>query len=193
MAVEPGNPDHVAIGTEDGYVLTSTDGGTNWSTPVLVDAAGDPPALTDIDRLVISPFQVDGVRRIWALSSYTDWAYYSEDDGATWTPKNIQMSWPIFDLKYHDTIPGLLWAAVGGTYYSTDDGDTWTALNADIGEINHFALVNGAATRTADDDLRRVQQRHVQEHGRRRYLGRERPGPGGGSARGDRGIALQRG
>ena len=149
VAVEPGNPNHVVIGTADGYVRTSTDGGVTWSAPVLVDAPGDPPALTDIDRLVISPFQVDGTRRIWALSSYTDWAYYSEDEGATWTPKNIQTSWPIYDLEYHDSIPGLLWAAVGGAYYSTDDGDTWTALNADIGAINHFALVNGAATRTA--------------------------------------------
>ena len=147
IAVEPGNINHLAIGTEDGYVLTSTDGGTNRSAAVLVDADGDPDALTDIDRLVISPFQVNGIRRIWALSSYTDWAYYSEDDGATWTPKTIQMSGAIYDLEYHDTIPGLLWAAVGGTYYSTDDGDTWTALNGDIGEVNHFALVAGASTR----------------------------------------------
>ena len=149
VTVEAGNPNHIAIGTDDGYVLISLDGGANWSAPVLVDAADGPPALTDIDRLVIAPNEFGGVRRIWALSSYTDWAYYSEDGGATWTPINIQTSWPIYDLKYHDGIPGLLWAAVGGAYYSIDDGDTWTALNADIGEINHFALVSGAASRAA--------------------------------------------
>ncbi len=149
LAVEPGNPQHILIGTDDGHVLVSTDGGANWSAPVLVDAAGGPDALADVDRLTISPFEVGGVRRIWALSSYTDWAYYSDDDGATWTPKSIEMSIPIYDFIYSDSVPGLMWAAVGGAFFSTDNGDTWTPLHAMIGEINHFALVAGAPSRQA--------------------------------------------
>lgn len=147
IAVEPGNMDHIVIGTDDGYVLVSTNGGSTWSAPVPVDSADGPNALSDVDRISISPFEVGGVRRIWALSSYTDWAYYSDDDGATWTPQSIETSMPIYDFIYSDSLPGLIWAAVGGAYYSTDNGATWNALNATIGEINHFALVAGASSR----------------------------------------------
>ncbi|MBE0698461.1 MAG: hypothetical protein IH586_16210, partial [Anaerolineaceae bacterium] len=75
--------------------------------------------------------------------------YYSLDDGATWNPVSISPSSASFNLQYHATIPGLLWAAAAGGYYSTDDGATWTALNAQIGQINNFALVPGSASRAA--------------------------------------------
>jgi photosystem II stability/assembly factor-like uncharacterized protein len=146
VAVEPGDPDHVVIGTRDARFLSSTDGGATWSAPLTIGDADH--NFTNIDRLLISPTVYEGHRKIWAirLNQGSNWVYSSSDDGATWTPLKIDSS-NNHDIQYHDSIPGLLWAATGGGFYSSDDGANWTALNAPIGAINQFALAAGAGTR----------------------------------------------
>jgi len=149
VAVEPGNPDHVVIGTHDGKVLTSIDGGANWGAAVSVDDPTPPDGLETINRLVVSPQVFGGHQKIWAISASSDWTYYSIDNGATWNAENVSPNNTLYDIYYHATIPGLMWAAVGGGFYSEDDGETWTALNAQINEIHHFAAVPGSVTREA--------------------------------------------
>ncbi len=145
LAFDPDAPGlNMVIGTRSGQVYLTTDGGGDWSDPILV--AGF------IGRLVFAPTLYDGHRSLWAITGDSnngaeENAYRSTDGGETWTPIQVQPGASNSGVTYHDTISGLLWSAVGSGYYSEDDGDTWTPIGTGLNEVQDLAVVPGANSR----------------------------------------------
>jgi photosystem II stability/assembly factor-like uncharacterized protein len=73
--------------------------------------------------------------------------YRSINDGASWTAIQLQPGSNSCGVTYHDTIPGLLWAAVGSGYYSEDDGGSWAALGTGLDQVQDVAAAPGSASR----------------------------------------------
>jgi photosystem II stability/assembly factor-like uncharacterized protein len=145
LALDPEDPDlNMVVGTQSGQVYTTTDGGSTWSDPN--------PVAEFIGRLVFAPHLYDGRRSLWAIANDSqrgedDHAYLSTDGGANWAPVQVVPGATHCGVTYHDTIPGLLWAAVGSGYYSEDDGDTWNAIGPGLDQVQDLALVPGATSR----------------------------------------------
>lgn len=145
LALDPADPGlNMVIGTKSGQVYITTDGGSEWSDSI--------PVAGFIGRLVFAPTLHNGERSLWAIAGDSNGGgdeamYHSTDGGANWTTIQLQPGSNSCGVTYHDTIPGLLWAAVGSGYYSEDDGDTWNALGAGLNEAHDFAVVPGATSR----------------------------------------------
>lgn len=148
LAFDPASPDsNWVIGTDSGKVYTSTNGGQSWGAPISF------PNASFIGGLVFAPTLNGGGRHtLWALTGDSnnganDYAYRSSDGGHTWTEIQINPGSAINGITYHDTIPGLVWAGVGGGYYSEDDGLTWSPLGAGLQSAHDFAVVPGSPAR----------------------------------------------
>lgn len=117
----PADPNRVYVGTFDGGIYKSSDGGTNWShllspfSSSNVFAIGFDPSAPQ--RVYVGTFQL-GVFR-------------SDDDGQTWIPANQG----IFDLTIRAVAvdPGATQTVLAGTFSgvfrSTDRGSTWQISN----------------------------------------------------------------
>ena len=168
LAFDPAEADHkMVIGTQDGKVYTTADGGSSWSTPV---------AVADyIGRLVFSPTLYEGKRSLWAIGGDSndggsEALYRSIDGGATWqAPIRVQPGENAAAISYHATIPGLLWASVGGGYYSETDGATWTPDRGPEPGPGYRGRA-GLGNPGRDDPVRGHPGRPVQERRRRRDL-----------------------
>jgi len=146
LAVDPLDINHILIGTDDGQLYFSTNGGAAWSGPL---APGG-----QLASFEFAPGSYNSQRSIWAIQhdhfsggSDSDLVYRSLNNGLIWIPTRIEPGSRVFDITYHPSIPGLAWAAVGGGYYTLNDGLSWTPLNANIGEIHGFAVTPGASSR----------------------------------------------
>jgi len=135
LAVDPGAPTLIYIGTEGHGVLRSTDGGRSW-TP-----AGS-FRLTDVYSLAVSPSERRRGRGVVLAGTEPSALFRSDDGGTTWVeleglqsiPSKPQWSFPprpythhvrCIALSAHD--PALILAGIelGGVMRSTDGGATW--------------------------------------------------------------------
>jgi uncharacterized protein (TIGR03437 family) len=130
IAVDPRSNDVVYIGTADGGVWKTTDGGAHWSA--LTDQQ---PSLA-IGSIAIDPSNPDTIYAGTGEENFNADAYSgvgilkSEDAGASWTlytgPFNRQR---IGSLAVHPKDRNILLAASNaGIYRSTDGGQTWTSV-----------------------------------------------------------------
>jgi hypothetical protein len=149
------DPDHadlnIIMGSNDGHVYITTDNGLTWSNPV---------TLTNrIGELYFAPTLYNGKRSLFAIPYNKGWqfnnediSYQSTDGGLTWTPlqvapTNDNNNGFVFGLAFHDTIPGLMWAAEGDGYFSEDGGASWNPVGAGLKDTTGFAVVPGASSR----------------------------------------------
>ncbi|HVM70321.1 MAG TPA: hypothetical protein VMT91_01075 [Anaerolineales bacterium] len=150
VALDPDEANHILVGTDDGKLYSSIDGGDHWSDPVQVG--------TYIGRLVFSPTLYNGKRSLWAVQNDVwtyqgDQIYRSSDGGSTWDKVTVNASgnYEVMGMAYHPSIPGLAWApegdfGVGDLFVTQDDGATWTDLNAQIGWIYDILVVPGSSS-----------------------------------------------
>jgi photosystem II stability/assembly factor-like uncharacterized protein len=144
VAFDPDHPDlNMVIGTASGQVYTTIDDGVTWRNPITFT--------NGIGQLYFAPTLYNGKRSLFAIPcdyegqcNNEDTSYQSTDGGQTWTPLQTGL---VFGLAFHDSIPGLMWAAVGDGYYSEDGGATWNPVGAGLHDTNSFTVVPGAITR----------------------------------------------
>lgn len=142
--VDPADADVMYIGSRSGGFWKSTDGGTTWigGTTDFLFASG-------VNAIAVSPTNNDSilinVRN--AGNGTTHGLYRSTDGGDSWVETNynpvilgkggLGSNFQVNQIKYHPTIPNLIFiAASDGLYRSDDNLATWLKVtNGSISQI----------------------------------------------------------
>jgi photosystem II stability/assembly factor-like uncharacterized protein len=135
MAADPRDPDSIYLGTVDGHIFASKDGGAHWR---LIGRAGDRP------DTVVMALMVDkrDSRRVYAatrvLGANGGGVYRSDDGGATWRPSGLAGQ-AVRAIVQSEADPRLMLAGtLDGVYRSRDDGTQWDRISP----MNHADLRN---------------------------------------------------
>lgn len=135
----PVDPKVLWVGTDDGNVQLSRDGGTTWNE--LSDNIPDLPAGTWVSRLQASPHDAatvyatfDGHRR----GDKTPYAYVSEDYGATWRALAGSGVDGYAHVIVQDAVNSqLLYLGTEmGLYISLDGGATWARFKENLPRVS---------------------------------------------------------
>jgi len=130
----PITADVVFVGTDDGNLQRTTDGGGTWTN--LTDRLPGLPYRTYVSGVEVSV--VDG--RVYASfdghrnDDYAAHVYTSDDLGDSWRRITTGLpAWSVNRIKEHPRTPDLLFAANEvGVYVSVDRGQTWQRLTANM-------------------------------------------------------------
>ena len=124
ITFHPDDPDKMLVGTRDGNVFLSTDGGETWDWKAKVSS--------HIERLYFNPF---GAHEAWATTEVLDGTHYypphylykSEDpELGVWTPVSVHGGNVVRSLTFlSDTI----WSAGAEGFTSTDGGASWSPVS----------------------------------------------------------------
>jgi photosystem II stability/assembly factor-like uncharacterized protein len=120
----PSNPKRLYLGTSNGHIFKSVDGGATWD--LLHPGIGKPQYV--IDTLVQHPSDPERLYAgAWDLRSSGGGLFESRDGGATWRPLPLPESSPaIRDFAICRTKPRyMLVGTLVGAYFSQDGGATW--------------------------------------------------------------------
>jgi photosystem II stability/assembly factor-like uncharacterized protein len=131
IAVDPGNPKHILLGSAGGGIWESKDSGANWL-----------PCTDEMPSLAIGAVAFDpvNVKRAYAGSGEGNFyanlgagVYGSTDGGTTWV---VLAAAPFVGVGFYDLVvdpktPSILYAAAtNGFYKSTNKGSTWSLKRA---------------------------------------------------------------
>jgi photosystem II stability/assembly factor-like uncharacterized protein len=126
MTADPRDPDALYLGTVDGHIFASKDGGAHWR---LIGRAGDRP------DTVVMALMVDrrDSRRVFAatrsLGESGGGVYRSDDGGATWRPSGLSGQ-AVRAIVQSEADPKLMLAGtLDGVYRSRDDGAQWERIS----------------------------------------------------------------
>ncbi|MEO1257816.1 MAG: glycosyl hydrolase [Bacteroidota bacterium] len=145
-AESPRVKDLLWVGSDDGLVHVSNDGGQNWEN---VTPSGMPEWMM-INSLEPSPFEDGGcyiAGTMYKSGDYQPYLYKTTDYGKTWTKidKGIQRDHFTRVVRADPEKRGILYAGTeSGMYISFDDGANWQAfqLNLPIVPITDLAIKN---------------------------------------------------
>ena len=130
------SPDVLYVGTDDGNLQVTTDGGATWTN--VVDRVPGLPPRTYVSRLETSRHTAgrvyasfDGHRN----DDYRPYVYVSEDRGGTWRSiaAGLPDGWSVNTVREHDRNPDLLFVGNEiGVFVSVDRGASWARLGANF-------------------------------------------------------------
>ena len=140
------SPDALYVGTDDGNLQVTLDGGAMW-TNVIDQVPGVPPR-TYVSRLETSS-AVDG--RVYVTfdghrnDDYAPYAYVSEDHGASWRriTAGLPDGWSVNVIREHPGNPNLLFLGNEiGVYLSIDAGESWARMvnNLPVVPVDDIAI-----------------------------------------------------
>jgi photosystem II stability/assembly factor-like uncharacterized protein len=134
MAESAVQKDRLWVGTDDGLVHVSDDGGGEW-TNVTPEGMGDWPMISLVEA---SPHDADtaylAVTR-YKLDDFRPYIYRTRDRGATWdlVVDGIADTAFVRSIREDPVRPGLLFAGTEtGMYVSWNEGDDWTRLQRNL-------------------------------------------------------------
>jgi photosystem II stability/assembly factor-like uncharacterized protein len=137
------------IGTDDGVIYTTADGGANWTNVT-------PPQVTDFMKVfIIDPGRFDALTAYAAvntlrLDDMNPHIYRTHDAGKTWTEivNGIPGGAPVSVVREDPKRKGLLFAgSETQVYVSFDEGDHWQSLRLNMAPSSVRDLI------IKDDDL----------------------------------------
>jgi photosystem II stability/assembly factor-like uncharacterized protein len=134
IAPSPLRADMIWIGTDDGYIQLTTDGGTTWRNVT-------PKAITSWSRVTMMQASYFDASTAYAsvdrhqLQDFDPYIYRTRDGGRTW--KRITKGLPsgvyVHVVKQDPVRRGLLFAGTErGVHVSFDDGDNWQSLQLNM-------------------------------------------------------------
>ena len=134
IALSPRSNDDIWIGTDDGLIQHTVDGGAHWNdvTPKLVAPWAK---VASLDVSAASPGSVYAAIDRHRADDFRPHVLRSRDDGKTWTETDNGLPATSFvDVVRADPVQsGLLYAGTNvGVFVSFDDGDHWQSLQRNL-------------------------------------------------------------
>ena len=142
FAADPHDHLHVYLGTANGWIYDSHDGGHQWKRLARISQRDD---------LVIDNIEVDGgdgkhlIAGVWVINHADGGIFLSKDGGVTWTESPQMRGHSIRALASAPSDHSILVAgALDGVYRSTDGGEHWSLISPagskEIHEIESLAI-----------------------------------------------------
>jgi photosystem II stability/assembly factor-like uncharacterized protein len=142
----------LAVGTDDGLVQVTRDGGKNWSRAT---AFAGVPEQTRVSRVVLSRFaegtiyvSLDGHQD----NNFTPYVFRSTDYGKTWTSiaSDLPGDGPVHVIAEHHRNRNLLFVGTEfGVFFTVDAGARWVALRNNLPTV----AVHDIAIHPRENDL----------------------------------------
>ncbi|WP_445386035.1 VPS10 domain-containing protein [Robiginitalea sp. IMCC44478] len=148
----PVNQDLLYVGTDDGLIQVTEDGGKNWRKAQEVKGV---PAFTYVNEVLASRHSENVVYASFNHHKYGDfkpYIYKSTDKGRTWTniSSNLPLRGSVYALEEDHVDPNLIFAGTEfGFYFSLNGGGSWIQIKAGLPTI----AVRDIAIQEREEDL----------------------------------------
>ncbi len=134
MSLSPVNPNVIWVGTDDGVVQVTRDGGKTWTKAS--DNIKGLPEWGRVQQIEASPFEAGAAYVAFdfhEVENNKPYVYKTKDFGKTWTPimNGLPETDPARVVRENPNKKG--WLVVGtdtGLFYSANDGESWTPLKS---------------------------------------------------------------
>lgn len=142
----------IYVGTDDGLIQITEDGGKNWRKVLKV---GDVPELAYVSRIVTSNTDANTVYVAFENHQNADFKPYlfkSTDAGRTWVSikGNLPANWPVWGIAEDHVNPNLLFAGTEfGLFFTVDGGQKWIQMRGGLPTIQ----VRDIAIQRRENDL----------------------------------------
>ena len=152
LAESPKKEGLIYVGTDDGLIQITEDGGKNWRK---VEKLPDVPELAYVSRIVASNADANTVYVAIENHQNADFKPYlfkSTDAGRTWTSikANLPANHPVWAIAEDHVNPNLLFVGTEfGLFFSIDDGQKWIQLKGGLPTIQ----VRDIAIQRRENDL----------------------------------------
>ncbi len=144
MAVSPVDPKVIWVGTDDGLVQVTRDGGKNWVN--VTPNSSMVPEWGRIQQIDASPFAAEvayfAVDR-HQLDDNKPYVFKTANFGKSWTPinKGLPANEPARVVRENPNKRGFLVLGTDtGLYYSSDDGQSWTRIKSNFPTVPIYDL-----------------------------------------------------
>jgi photosystem II stability/assembly factor-like uncharacterized protein len=152
LAESPRQDGLIYVGTDDGLIQVTEDGGKNWRK---LDKFPDVPDMTYVARITASQYDTNTVYAAFENHKRSDFAPYllkSTDAGRSWTSikSNLPANGPVLAIAEDHLNPNLLFAGTEyGVFFSIDGGKKWIQLKGGMPII----AVRDLAIQKRENDL----------------------------------------
>jgi hypothetical protein len=132
----PLNADLIYMGTDDGNVQVTKDGGATWED--ITDRIRDLPERTYVSKVAPSAHDEATVYAVFdghRNDDYAAYAYVSENHGRDWSAitDGLPDGWSVNVITEHPRSPNLLFLGNEvGVYFSIDRGENWVRLKNNL-------------------------------------------------------------
>lgn len=122
--IDPQDAQRLLIGTLDGQIYRSTDGGASWAQLKSFSRPG-----LYIDNIIIDPRDSQTLYVAAHRHKEPGGFFKSTDGGETWRESSQLRGEPVYAMIQYEPNPDMLLVGTsGGVYRSMDAGETWTKL-----------------------------------------------------------------
>ncbi|HXT63861.1 MAG TPA: hypothetical protein VN696_12565 [Pyrinomonadaceae bacterium] len=138
LAESPKKEGLIYVGTDDGLIQITDDGGKNWRK---VEKIGDVPELAYVSRIVASVNDPNTVYVAFENHQNADFKPYlfkSTDAGRTWSSikSNLPANQPVWGIAEDHVNPNLLFVGTEyGLFFTVDGGQKWIQLRGGLPTI----------------------------------------------------------
>ncbi len=152
LAESPKKEGLIYVGTDDGLIQITEDGGKNWRK---VEKIGDVPELAYVSRIVASVNDPNTVYVAFENHQNADFKPYlfkSTDAGRTWTSikSNLPANQPVWGIAEDHVNPNLVFVGTEyGLFFTVDGGQKWIQLRGGLPTIQ----VRDIAIQRRENDL----------------------------------------
>ena len=142
FAAVPGQPLHLYLGTTDGWLFESLNGGSNWRRLVQLDSADD----MVLDSIVVDSANPSTIyAAAWKVDHPGGGLWISRDSGKNWKETEALKDQSILALVQAPSDPRMLFAGtLQGVFRSSDAGRTWDLISppgsTEIHEVESLAV-----------------------------------------------------
>ncbi|MEZ4415415.1 MAG: glycosyl hydrolase [Gemmatimonadota bacterium] len=128
----------IYVGTDDGLVQVTEDGGQSWRAVTSLPGVPDTSFVHDVEASLHDPNTVFAVANNFKRGDFKPYVLRSTDRGRTWSSisSNLPTNGPAFTIVQDPEQAGLLFVGTEyGAYASIDGGASWVELSAGMPTI----------------------------------------------------------